>query len=35
MPILGLTTLESLRVMKARGMQPAYEELMKSDAWDA
>lgn len=32
-PILGLPNLEAVRVMKARGMRPAYEELIASTPW--
>lgn len=34
-PILELPALREVRVMKARGMQPPYEQLTASPAWSA
>jgi len=34
-PVLGLPSLQNLWLMKARGMHPAYEDLVASTPWDA
>ena len=34
-PILELPSLQSLWVMKARGMRPAFDDLVASTPWDA
>jgi hypothetical protein len=34
-PILDLPNLQSLMVMKARGMRPRFEDLVASTPWDA